>query len=110
MKKYTVAIIAALALTAGAAHAADAKTNWETKGCAGCHGKDGKGDTKLGQKLECRDYTDAKVQASLKDEEMIKAIKEGVKKGEKTVMQPAKDKFTDEEIKALVAYIRAFKK
>jgi mono/diheme cytochrome c family protein len=59
-----IAIIAATALTAGAA---DAKENYE-KACAKCHGADGKGQTKMGQKLGAKDYTDAKVQAELKDD------------------------------------------
>jgi cytochrome c6 len=109
MKKYYIAFVAALALAAVAVNAEDAKANWEGK-CKGCHGVDGKGDTKIGQKLEIRNYSDAKVQASLKDEEMFKSIKEGVKKGEKTIMSGYKEKLTDDEIKALVAYMRTFKK
>ena len=77
--------------------------------CAKCHGPDGKGDTKMGKKLEIKDFTDAKVQASFKDEELLKAIKEGVKDGEKTRMKAAEG-LSDEEIKALVTYVRAFKK
>ena len=49
------------------------------KQCAKCHGPDGKGDTKMGKKLSVRDYTDAKVQAELKDDEVARAIKEGLK-------------------------------
>ena len=50
-----------------------------------------------------------KYQASLKDEAMFKAIKEGVKDGDKVRMKAAEG-LSDEEIKALVAYVRAFKK
>ncbi len=88
--------------------AADVKENWE-KSCAKCHGPDGKGDTKMGKKLEIKDFTDAKYQDSLKDEAMLKAIKEGVKDGEKTRMK-AVEGLSDEEMKALVAYARKFKK
>jgi len=88
--------------------AADVKENWE-KSCAKCHGPDGKGDTKMGKKLEIKDFTDAKYQDSLKDEAMLKAIKEGVKDGEKTRMK-AVEGLSDEEMKALVTYIRKFKK
>ena len=88
--------------------AADVKENWE-KICAKCHGPDGKGDTKMGKKLEIKDFTDAKYQDSLKDEAMLKAIKEGVKDGEKTRMK-AVEGLSDEEMKALVAYVRKFKK
>src|SRR6185436_576071 len=49
------------------ARAADAKELWE-KNCASCHGKDGKGDTKMGQKAGVKDYTDAKFQAEYNEE------------------------------------------
>jgi cytochrome c553 len=90
------------------ASAADVKENWD-KGCAKCHGADGKGDTKMGKKLDIKDFTDAKYQESLKDEAMLKAIKEGVKDGDKTRMKPVEG-LSDEEMKALVAYVRKFKK
>jgi cytochrome c6 len=90
------------------ARADDAKDNWTTM-CAKCHGDDGKGQTKMGQRLKARDYTDAKVQASFKDEDAAKAIKEGLKDSDgKTLMKPY-DTLSDDQIKALVAYIRAFK-
>jgi cytochrome c553 len=105
-------IAAAIAITFGAAltaSAADAKENWE-KHCAKCHGADGKGQTKMGQKLGIKDYTDPKVQESFKDDEAFKAIKEGLKDKEgKTLMKPAEG-LSDDEIKALVKYVRDFKK
>jgi len=88
---------------------ADAKENWD-KLCAKCHGKEGKGDTKMGQKLGIKDYTDAKVQAKIKDDEAFKAIKEGLKdKDGKTRMKPVEG-LSDDEIKALVQHIRSLKK
>ena len=96
----------AAALTASAA---DAKENWE-KSCAKCHGPDGKGQTRMGQKSGCKDYTNAKVQEALKDEAAIKAIKEGYKdKDGKQVMKPSEG-LADADIKGLVAYMRTFKK
>jgi mono/diheme cytochrome c family protein len=82
-----------------------------TKNCAKCHGEDGKGKTKMGEKVGVKDYTDAKVQAELKDPEMAKAIKEGVKEkdSDKVKMKGFPD-LSDDEVKALVAYVRAFKK
>ena len=90
------------------ASAADVKENWD-KSCKKCHGADGKGDTTIGKKLEIKDLTDAKVQASLKDDAMFKAIKEGVKDGDKVRMKAAEG-LSDEEIKAMVAYVRTLKK
>jgi cytochrome c553 len=90
------------------ASAADAKENWE-KNCAKCHGPDGKGQTKMGQKLGIKDYSDAKVQAELKDDVAFKSVKEGKKDSEgKTLMKPAEG-LSDDEIKALVAHVRTFK-
>jgi cytochrome c553 len=109
MKKTLTVIIAVLAVSALAAKAADAKETYE-KDCAKCHGADGKGETKMGKKYACKDYTDAKVQAELKDEAAIKAIKEGYKdKDGKVVMKPAEG-LSDDEVKGLVAYMRTFKK
>lgn len=88
--------------------AADAKTNWD-KQCAKCHGVDGKGQTRMGKQSGARDYTDPKVQADITDEKAFKAIKEGFKVKGKEVMKPA-DKLSDDEIKALIAYFRAFEK
>ncbi len=89
--------------------AAPVAENWENH-CAKCHGADGKGQTKAGRKLQVRDYTDAKVQAEMKDEDIIKITSEGVKdKNGKERMKGFKDELSQEEIKEFVAYIRKFK-
>ena len=98
----------ALPLTAGVAAAAPAADNWDNL-CASCHGSDGKAQTKTGKKLKIRDYTDAKVQAELKDEEMLKAVTEGIKADGKEKMKAFKDEISADEAKDLVAYIRKFK-
>ena len=108
MKKTASLVIALLAIPTLAVCAADAKASYE-KDCAKCHGADGKGETKMGKKQGAKDYTDAKVQADLKDEAAIKAIKEGYKKDGKEVMKPSEG-LSDDEIKGLVAYMRTFKK
>ncbi len=88
---------------------ADAKATWD-KDCAKCHGDCGKGDKPMGKKLGVKDFTDAKVQADLKDDAMFKAIKEGVKDKEDKTLMKAAEGLSDDEIKALVKYIRDFKK
>ena len=108
MKKATLITIAALAVMMVSASAADVKEIW-AKDCAKCHGPDGKGKTRMGEKLDIKDFTDAKYQASLKDEEMFKAIKEGIRKDDRLRMKAAEG-LSDEEMKALVTYVRAFKK
>jgi mono/diheme cytochrome c family protein len=109
MKKLIIVSVALLFAGAVTVRAADAKENWD-KNCAKCHGPDGKGQTTMGKKLGIKDYTDAKVQEALKDDAMTKAIKEGVKDGEKTKMKGFGDALSDDEIKALVKYVRDFKK
>jgi len=108
MKKIII-LATVLGFTAAmTAMAGDAKETWE-KTCAKCHGTDGKGQTKMGQKLGVKDYTDAKVQAELKDNVAFKAIKEGLKdKEDKTLMKPAEG-LSDDDIKTLVAQVRSFK-
>jgi cytochrome c553 len=109
MKKLLTVSIALLTLAACSLRAEDARTIYQ-KSCAKCHGEDGKGQTKMGQKLGCKDNTDAKGQADLKDDTATKAIKEGLKDSDgKSLMKPAED-LSDDDIKGLVAYIRAFKK
>ncbi len=108
MKKCIVMAAVISALGAWTARADDTKALYE-KECQKCHGEDGKGQTKMGKKLGAKDYTDAKVQEALKDEAALKAIKEGLKQDEKTLMKPAEG-LTDDQIKGLAAYMRAFKK
>jgi len=98
----------ALSLGTGVAFAAPAADNWDNH-CASCHGTDGKAQTKMGKKMKIRDYTDAKVQAELKDEDMIKATADGVVVDGKERMKGYKAELSADEIKDLVAYIRKFK-
>jgi cytochrome c553 len=109
MKKLIVLSLAFLVAGAVSLRAADAKELWE-KNCAKCHGEDGKGKTKMGEKLGVKDYTDAKVQEKLKDEEMAKVIKEGYTKEDKKIMKGFGETLSDDDIKALVKHIRGFKK
>ncbi len=110
MKTEMKHIFAGALIAAGAAIAlaAPVAENWENH-CAKCHGADGKGQTKAGKKLNVKDYTDAKVQADMKDEDMIKATADGVFEKGKERMKAYKDELSAAEIKELVAYIRSLK-
>ena len=106
----TLALAITLLLTTSLSlRAADAKANWEAN-CVQCHGKDGKADTKMGKQLNAKDLTDAKVQAAFSDAKATASIKNGVKENGKTTMKAFAGKLTDDEIKALVAYVRTLKK
>ena len=105
----TIISVTAVCLLASITHAADVKENWE-KNCQKCHGADGKGATKMGRQSGVKDYTDPKVQEEMKDDAAVKIIKEGIVEKGKKKMDPYGEKLTDDEIKALIAHMRSFKK
>lgn len=98
-------ILASIACAVSSANAADAATNY-AKNCALCHGKDGAGKTMQGKKNKVEDFSLSKSD----EQKMTTTIKEGVREGSKERMEAFGDKFTAEEIKDLVAYVRTFKK
>jgi len=109
MKAFLSLALTLLAASAMTLRGADAKANWDAN-CVQCHGKDGKADTKMGKTLNAKDLTDAKVQATFSDAKAAESIKNGVKENGKTTMKAFGDKLSDDEIKALVAYVRTLKK
>src|SRR5262249_36949822 len=101
--KRTLAFAAGLAalIVCAPTRAASVAENWENH-CTKCHGDDGKGQTKAGKKLSVKDYTDAKVQAEMKDAEMEKAIVEGIfDKAGKEKMKAYKEELSPTETKEL---------
>ena len=90
-------------------YAAKAATLWRND-CATCHGDDGRGDTKMGRKLYISDLTDASLQAKFTDEEAAKSIKFGLKDAKGKVIMKAISGVSDDDVKALVAYVRSLKK
>jgi mono/diheme cytochrome c family protein len=109
MKTIIALSISILIVAPLSARAADAKTNWANN-CAQCHGPDGKANTKMGKILSAKDLTDPSVQASFTDAKAAEVIKNGVKQNGKTTMKAFAGKLSDDEIKALVAYVRGLKK
>jgi mono/diheme cytochrome c family protein len=98
-----VVVLAAvvLAMTIPAAHADDAAT-YKAK-CASCHGADGAGSP-VGIKLGAHDFRSDEVR-KMTDDELANITAKGKNK------MPAYEKqLKPEEIKGLIAYIRAMKK
>lgn len=95
-----IAVMCLLSLSAQAQNASE--TLYKTK-CAACHGADGTGSA-MGTKMGAHDFTSAAVQG-MSDAELTDTITNGKNKMPKygTSLKP-------EDIKGLVAYIRALKK
>jgi mono/diheme cytochrome c family protein len=109
MKMTVILVLNLFLASAMSLRAADAKALWDAN-CAQCHGKSGNADTKMGKTLAAKDLTDAKVQSSFTDAQAATAIKEGVKQNGKTTMKAFGGKLSDDDIKALVSYVRTLKK
>jgi cytochrome c6 len=101
MKRKIFVFATIIIASAGVAFAADAAANWGQH-CASCHGKDGSGNTMMGKKLTVKDYTK---EQGFSDAEATNVIKNG-----KGKMKGFKDKLSDADVKALVAYVRSLKK
>ena len=101
MKLTISAILAIIIASSGATFGADAGALW-AQHCASCHGKDGSGNTTMGKKLGVKDYTK---EQGFSDAEAANVIKNG-----KGKMKGYKDKLSDADVKALVAYVRSLKK
>jgi len=107
MKKLSVALVLSTSLFAGRSFSDTPEEIWKAK-CKACHGEDGRAQTKTGQKEKIPDFSTAKWQAKIPDEEIRHTIAEGSDENDK--MKPFKDKLSAEEIDSLVKYIRSFKK
>jgi mono/diheme cytochrome c family protein len=94
--------------SAPAAHAQDAKQQYD-KSCSTCHGPSGKGDGPVGKALKPPPADLATVLKGKADADIAKTIKEGGKAVGKSPLMPAFGaKLTDEQIQALVQYVKGF--
>ncbi len=84
------------------ADTAAAEATFKAK-CAACHGPDGKGETATGKMMKVKDFSSEEVQ-KMTDADLTAAITTG-----KGKMPPYKTLSAD-QVKDLVAYIRAFGK
>ncbi len=105
----TGAIVTIAIFTANAAFAADGKALYEQH-CVKCHGADGKGDTKMGKKMDAKDYSSPKTWEGLTDAKAVKAVKEGLKDKEGKVIMKPTEGVTDEDAKAIIDYMKTLKK
>ncbi len=78
-----------------------------TKICAKCHGEDGVGKTKMGEKLKVKDLTAPEWQDSKTDADIKKQVREGTK-GKMTAVGP--DKLSDVELDEIVKFIRGLRR
>ncbi len=97
--------LALLMFVAIAADAAEMPPIWAAK-CKGCHGDDGRGDTKMGRKHKVNDFSQARWQTEHTDEALADAIANGVPD---TKMKSYKDVLSPSEIARLVTWIRSLK-
>jgi mono/diheme cytochrome c family protein len=87
-----------------------AAQNYE-KHCAGCHGTDGKGQTRLGRKSGAKNLTDKAGAGKLTDAELFRTIQAGRRDDQgRERMEGFGNDLSAAEITDLVAYVRRFTK
>lgn len=96
-------IAAVLFVSSPAVRADDAASSYKAK-CAGCHAADGSGSTAVGKALKVTDLRSEDAQKKT-DAQLIEITTNG-----KNKMPAFKDKLKADQIKELVAYIRALAK
>ena len=82
----------------------DAKATFDSK-CASCHGKDGRAKSLHRKHVHARDLTDAAWQGNVSDERLFNSISNG-----KGKMPDFKKKLSEDQIDALVRYVRQLKR
>jgi cbb3-type cytochrome c oxidase subunit III len=105
MRLLTVSIIIAFAVAAPSFGQSDNKNAGKgqeifQEQCVGCHGPDGHAQTDMGKKVGAADLTSDAVQHQ-SDSQLQKVVKNG-----KMKMPSFDEKLSDDEIHALIAYIR----
>jgi mono/diheme cytochrome c family protein len=83
----------------------DAKGTFDAQ-CAKCHGKDGRAKSLHAKHVHARDMTDASWQNEVTDERLFNSITKGKGKN----MPAFGKKLSEDQIDALVRYVRQFKR
>ena len=98
-------------LVSMAAHGAQAQEAKELyqKSCSNCHGPNGKGDGPASKMLKPPAADFATALKGKSDADLTKVVKEGGKAVGKSALMPAfGSKLTDDQIQALIAYVKGF--
>ncbi len=106
--RLAVVLIAATVLPAAAADLAETKTDF-LRFCSKCHGSEGRGDGPQAEALSTkpRDLTDCARMKAMPDDHLFTAIKEGgAAVGLSKDMPAWKEGMEDDDIRALVAFVR----
>jgi mono/diheme cytochrome c family protein len=101
-KVTTISLIVLFGLMTTAAFAADGAAIYKAK-CALCHGANGSGDTPSGKSMKVKDLRSDSVQKQT-DLELTKVISGG-----KGKMPPYGKQLSNDDIKALIGFIRTLK-
>lgn len=115
MKLLPLAVVIAASLVTGAA-LADPASDFYTAQCKGCHGPDGKAQTKTGKEENMVDISTAEWQAKHTDAEIKKVILEGgtrkAAKGGPSKMKPQADKLKEANVNVddMVKIVRSLKR
>jgi cytochrome c6 len=99
---FGLALIGFSSVTSAAKADNTAEATYKAK-CQMCHGPDGKGETPTGKAMKVKDFASEDVQ-KMSDADLSASISSG--KGK----MPAFKTLTPEQVKDLVAYVRAFAK
>lgn len=101
--RFMSVILAGALMLPAVAIAADGAAVYKAK-CASCHGADGAGTTPMGKKMNLRDLGSAEVQKQT-DAQLTEITAKG-----KGKMPGYESKISADELKAVVAHMRTFKK
>jgi mono/diheme cytochrome c family protein len=102
MKIKSLVLVACLALTSSAFAAADGAAVFKAK-CAMCHGADGSASTGMGKTMGLKPLSSPEVQ-KMSDADLTALVTNG-----KGKMPAYKGKLTDDEIGAVVKYVKTLK-
>lgn len=83
---------------------ADVATSYNRQ-CVSCHGRDGRGRTRRGRQTHARDMTNPEWQDDVSDERLFNSISNGRGK-----MPAFRKKISENDIDALVAYVRRMRR